>query len=69
MFFTNYSLVLIWKYLSYKNIDEIKSLLTELSYSKVTWQTRGLNIRLDTTDIIPKNILYTIYILYQKYNS
>ena len=37
MFFNNLDLVSIWKHLSYKNIDEIKALLTELPYSKVIW--------------------------------
>ena len=35
MFFRNSTLALMQKYLSYKNIDKIKALLTKLSYDKV----------------------------------
>lgn len=36
MFFNNPDLTSIRKYLSYKNVDKIKALLTELPYGKVT---------------------------------
>ena len=37
MFFNNPDLAPIWKYLSYKNMDKIRPLLTELLYGKITW--------------------------------
>lgn len=36
IFFSNSTLVSMWKHLSYKNIDKIRALLTKLSYNKVT---------------------------------
>ncbi len=35
--FSNLTLALMQEHLSYKNVDEMKALLTELLYSKVTW--------------------------------
>lgn len=37
MFFNNLALAPIWKHLSYKNVNEMRALLIELPYSKVTW--------------------------------
>lgn len=37
IFFNNPNFVLMQQYLSYKNLDKIKMLLTELLYNKVTW--------------------------------
>ncbi len=42
-------------------MDEISTLLIELSYSKVTWWTKSLSIRSVTTDVTPKE--YLIYYL------
>ena len=36
IFFSNPILAFIWKHLSYKNVDEMRALLTELLYGKVT---------------------------------
>ena len=36
MFLSNPTLAPIWEHLSYKNVDKIKALLTELLYNKVT---------------------------------
>ncbi len=57
MFFSNPTLAPIREYLSYKNIDEIKTLLTELRYGKITWWTRSLTIRSVTADVAPKEYL------------
>ncbi len=35
MFFSNLTLAPIWKYLSNKNMDEIRILLTKLPYDKI----------------------------------
>lgn len=35
MFFNNLNLVLMREYLSYRNVDEMRALLTELPYGKV----------------------------------
>ena len=37
IFFNNPDLALMRKYLSYKSVDEMRALLTELPYGKVTW--------------------------------
>ncbi len=37
MFFSNPTLTLMQEYLSYKKVDKIWALLTELLYSKVIW--------------------------------
>ncbi len=37
MFFSNPTLAPMWEHLSYKNVDEMRALLTELLYDKVTW--------------------------------
>ncbi len=57
IFFSNPTLAPMREHLSYKNVDEMRALLTELLYSKVTWWTRSLNIRSVTTDVAPKEYL------------
>ncbi len=57
MFFSNSTLVPMWEHLSYKNVDEMRALLTKLPYGKVTWWTRSLNIRSVTADVAPKEYL------------
>ena len=37
MFFTNLNLALMQAHLSYKNVDKIRALLTELLYTRVIW--------------------------------
>ncbi len=37
MFFSNPTLASMQEHLSYKNMDEMRALLTELPYGKVTW--------------------------------
>lgn len=37
IFFTNSNLASMREYLSYKNVDKMRALLTELLYSKITW--------------------------------
>ncbi len=61
MFFSNLTLALIQEYLSYKNMDKMRTLLTELLYGKVTWWTRSLSICSVTTNVTPKK--YLIYYL------
>ncbi len=57
MFFSNPTLAPMREHLSYKNVDGMKALLTELPYGKVTWWTRSLSIRLVTADVAPKEYL------------
>ncbi len=57
MFFSNLILAPMREYLSYKNVDKMRALLTELLYSKVTWWTRSLSIRLITVNVAPKEYL------------
>ncbi len=57
IFFSNHTLAPMRKHLSYKNVDEMRALLIELPYSKVTWWTRSLNIRSVTADVAPKEYL------------
>ncbi len=57
MFFSNPTLASMREYLSNKNIDKMRVLLTELPYGKVTWWTMSLNICLVTTDMAPKEYL------------
>ncbi len=57
MFFSNPTLAPMRKYLSYKNVDKMRTLLTELPYSKVIWWTRSLSIHSVTTDVTPKEYL------------
>ena len=61
MLFTNSNLILIWKYLSYKNVKKMRALLTKLPYNKVTWWIKNLNIVPVTADIVLKE--YLIYYL------
>lgn len=44
IFFSDLDLVPIRERLSYKNVDEMQALLTELLYGKVTWWTKILSI-------------------------
>ena len=55
IFFSNPTLAPMWEHLSYKNVDKMRALLTELPYDKVIWQTKSLNIRLVTINVAPKN--------------
>lgn len=61
IFFNNSDLASIQQYLSYKNIDKIRVLLTKLSYSKVTWQTKSISICSVITNMAPKE--YFMYYL------
>ncbi len=61
MFFSNPTLAPMREHLSYKSVDEMRALLIELPYGKVTCWTRSLNIRSITTDVAPKE--YLIYYL------
>lgn len=61
MFFTNLNLALMQAHLSYKNVDKIRALLTELLYTRVIWQTKRLTIASIITNVIPKE--YLIYYL------
>ena len=61
MFFNNPDLVPIQEHLSYKSVDEIRVLLTELPYDKVTWWTKSISIRLVIANVVPKK--YLIYYL------
>ena len=60
MLFSHPDLAPMRQYLSYKNVDKMKILLTELPYSEETWWTKSLNIRLLIADVVSKNILCTI---------
>ncbi len=57
MFFSNSILAPMREHLNYKNMDEMKALLTKLPYGKVIWWTRSLNIRSVTADVAPKEYL------------
>lgn len=61
IFYINPNLVLMWRHLSYKNIDRIMAWLIKLVYDKVIWWTRILSIHSVTTDVAPKK--YLIYYL------
>ena len=60
IFFNNLDLAPMQEHLSFKNVDEMKALLTKLSYSKVTWWTKSINICSVIADMAQKNILYII---------
>lgn len=45
------------EYLSYKNVDKMKALVTKLLYSKITWWTRNLSIALVNLDVVSKKYL------------
>ncbi len=57
MFFSNPNLALMREHLSYKNVDEMRVLLIEFSYDKITWWTGSLSIRLVTADVASKEYL------------
>ena len=61
IFFNNLDLAPMWEHLSYKSVDEIKALLTELPYGKVTWWIKSISIYLVITNVAPKK--YLIYYL------
>ena len=57
MFFNNLDLPPIQEYLSYKSIDEMRALLTELPYSKVIWWTKSRSIYSAITNVASKKYL------------
>ncbi len=57
MFFNNPDLAPMRKHLSYKNVDEMRALLTELPYGKVSWWTKSINICSVIADVAPKEYL------------
>ena len=61
MFFNNPDLAPIQKHLSYKSVDEMRALLTELPYNEVTWWTKTISIYLVIIDVTLKE--YLIYYL------
>ena len=61
MFFNNLDLTLMQEHLSYKSVDEMRALLTELPYGKVIWWVKSISIRLVITNVAPKK--YLIYYL------
>lgn len=61
MLFKNLNIAVIWKYLRYKNIDEMMFLLTKLPYSKIIWQIKSLNIYSVIVNVVSKK--YHIYYL------
>ena len=64
MFFSNLTLALIPKHLSYKNVDKIKIPLIKLLYDKVNWWIRSLSIRLITTNVaLNKYLIYYLDII------
>ena len=56
-FFNSPDLVPMQKYLSYKNVDEMRALLIELPYSKVIWWTKSLSICSVIVNVAPKEYL------------
>ena len=57
MLFNNPDLAPIREHLSYKNVDEMRALLTKLPYGKVTWWTKSISIRSLIADVAPKEYL------------
>ncbi len=57
MFFNNPDLAPMREHLSYKNVDEMRALLTELPYGKVTWWTKSISMRSVISDVAPKEYL------------
>ena len=51
MFFNNPDLAPMQQHLSYKNVNKMRALLTELPYVKVTWWTKSLSIRSVIADV------------------
>ena len=60
MFFNNSELALMRQHLSYKNVDKMRALLTELLYDKVTWWTKSLSI----CSVIPDVALKEYFMYY-----
>ncbi len=56
-FFNNPDLAPMREHLSYKNVDKIRALLTELPYGKVTWWTKSMSIRSVIANVAPKKYL------------
>ena len=61
IFFNNLDLAPMREHLSYKSVDEMRALLTELLYDKVTWGTKSISIYSVTANIVTKK--YLIYYL------
>ena len=61
IFLNNLDLAHIWEHLSYKSVDELRALLKELPYNKVTWWTKSINICSVITNVAPKK--YFMYYL------
>lgn len=57
IFFNNLNLTLMEKYLSYKNLDKMRVLLTKLPYDKVTLWIKSQNICLVFANMVPKEYL------------
>ncbi len=57
IFFRNTTLAPMREYLSYKNVEEIRVLLTELPYGQIIWWTKNLSIYSVTADVAPKKYL------------
>lgn len=57
MFFNNPNSTLMGEQLTYKNVDQMWALLTELPYNKVIWWTKSLSICSIITDVTPKKYL------------
>ena len=57
MFFNNPDLAPMRQHLNYKNVDEMRALLTELPYGKVIWWTKSLSICSVIADVAPKEYL------------
>ena len=55
--FNNPDLVPMREYLSYKSIDKIRVLLTELLYGKVTWWIKSISICSVIANMAPKKYL------------
>ena len=60
IFFNNPHLTPKQEHLSYKNVDEMKVLLTKLPYAKIIWWTKSVSIYLLIINMVSKNILCTI---------
>ncbi len=64
MFFSNPTLTPMREHLRYKNVDEMRALLIELPYSKVTRWTRSLSIYSFTADVaLKKYLMYYLDII------
>ena len=61
IFFNNPDLAPIREHFSFKSVDEMRALLTDLLYAKITWWTKSISIRLVITDLALKK--YLMYFL------